>query len=86
MKGSSSRPGRLSGTLILLMLCGLIWRGVVSYYIIPDWESSRHLVPFPDNYPALARSLIAPPDVRRSAFPFRSPTVIAPPEVFNSVA
>ena len=51
-------PGRFPGALILLILCGLVWRVVLSYYVIPAWEGSRHLVPFPDDYPALARSLI----------------------------
>ena len=46
------------GILILLTVCGLLWRGLLSYYLVPAWESAQNVAQFPDDYPALARSLI----------------------------
>ena len=43
---------------LLLVLVGLVWRALIAFAIVPYWESSAGVAPFPDSYHLLARSLI----------------------------
>src|SRR5262245_31505286 len=48
----------LVAILITLTFCGFLWRCFLSYYFVPTWETANKVAQFPDDYPALARSMI----------------------------
>lgn len=47
------------GVLMAVAICvGVLWRVALAAWIVPGWEMSGNVAPFPDDYPALAESLI----------------------------
>ena len=54
---SGSDRGRLK-LLLALAAAGLLWRIVVSFVLVPAWETRNAVPAFPDQYPELAQSLL----------------------------